>query len=505
MSAEPEKQVKERVTLRAWVVLGAVATGNFTFTSVFSMMIIAIPAVADDLNASVGATQWMVLMSTGLMAGLGPLYGRLSDIWGRPRMFVLGLVIYSLGSVGSALAWDIGSLIGARVIAGLGGAMVMVNALAIITDTFTIGRRGLALGLLGTITSAALLLGPTLGGVMVTNLAWRSIFWLNVALGFGAAVLALVAIPNKRSDRQPEPIDWLGAFLVLAGLGLILLGFSRGQSWGWLSPATLGSILGGAAIGVVFVMRQLQTLHPLVDVTLFRVGLFAGGQVTMLAVNGVMSGMTFMLALYWQGPQGLSAQEAGLLMLAFPVPMVLVSAISGRISDVIPPRWLTLSGMAVMIVGALLVSAASASTAIWDVVWRIAILGVGLGIYTAPTENLLMSSVPVERRGVAAGLVGLFRFSASSVGVAVAGAIYVTVLVAQLGGDAPLRGTPADFTALSSDPAALADLKDAAVNGVRVVFLYVAGLLAVGGAMAWFLVTRLKDRAEAAPASQTAS
>jgi EmrB/QacA subfamily drug resistance transporter len=501
MSTQPEAQVKEKLPLRTWVILGAVSMGSFTLTSVFSMMTIAIPAVADDLNASVGAIQWMVLMSTGLMAGLGPLYGRLSDIWGRPRMFVLGLVIYSLGSVGSALAWDIGSLIGARVIAGLGGAMVMVNALAIITDTFPPGRRGLALGLLGTITSAALLLGPTLGGVMVTNLGWRSIFWFNVALGFGAAVLALVTIPNKRSDRKAEPIDWLGAFLVLAGLGLILLGFSKGLTWGWGSPATLGSILGGMVIGVVFVTRQLHAAHPLVDITLFRIGLFAGGQVTMLAVNGVMSGMAFMLALYWQGPQGLSAQGAGLLMLALPVPMVVVSAVSGRMSDVISPRWLTLSGMAVMIVGALLVSAASASTAVWDVVWRITILGVGLGIYTAPTENLLMSSVPVERRGVAAGLVGLFRFSASSIGVAIAGAIYVTVLVSQLGNDASLRGTPADFTALSNDPTALAALKDAAVDGVRVVFLSITVLLSVGGAIAWFLFTRVKDHKEAVEAS----
>jgi EmrB/QacA subfamily drug resistance transporter len=479
--------------------------GSFTLTSVFSMMTIAIPAVADDLNASVGASQWMVLMSTGLMAGLGPLYGRFSDIWGRPRMFVLGLVIYSMGSVGSALAWDIGSLIGARVIAGLGGAMVMVNSLAIITDTFPQSRRGLALGLLGTITSAALLLGPTLGGVMVTNLGWRSIFWLNVTLGFGATVLALVTIPNKRSGRKPEPIDWLGAFFVLVGLGLILLGFSKGLTWGWGSPATLSSILGGMVIGAVFVMRQLHVAHPLVDVTLFRIGLFAGGQVTMLAVSGVMSGMAFLLALYWQGPQGLSAQGAGLLMLALPVPMVLVSAISGRMSDAISPRWLALSGMAVMIVGALLVSAASASTAVWDVVWRITILGVGLGIYTAPTENLLMSSVPVERRGVAAGLVGLFRFSASSIGVAIAGAIYATVLVSQLGSDASLKGTPADFTALSNDPTALAALKDAAVNGVRVVFLCITVLLSVGGAIAWLLFTRLKGSKETVSVSKIAS
>ena len=489
MESTPPGSSGTDVQAKDWLVLAAVSVGSFSLTAALSMMVIAIPSMVDDLDASVGVTQWTIIMSTMLMASLAPLFGRISDIRGRRHLFALGLVIYAIGMAGSGAAWDIPSLIGSRVIAGIGAAMAAVTALAIVTDTFPAGKRGMALGVLGMVTNTAFLLGPTLGGVLVTNFGWRSVFWFNVALGLIVAPIAWKAMPNRKPARPGEPLDGWGAVALLVGLGAFIITVSQGPSWGWSSLATAAGAMVAAGALAAFVARELAYRYPLVDLRVFRLGVFSAGLLAFTAVTIVSSSLNVMLPFFWQGPHGFTAQQSGILMLAIPIPLISVSVVAGRLSDRLPPRWLTTGGMLTMLAGVLLFATLAPGAGTWNAVWRIALVGVGLGLFTAPNQNIVMSSVPPAQRGMAAGLTNVFRFSASALGYSLSGAIFATVMAAELGA-AALTGSPADFVAARTDPGALAMLNDAFHIGIRTLFLAVAGTLAVGVILSSFLGRR---------------
>jgi EmrB/QacA subfamily drug resistance transporter len=479
VASTPADSTHTEVTTKDWLILTATSIGSFSLTAALSMMFVAIPSMSDDLGASVSATQWTVIMSTLLMAALSPLFGRLSDIQGRRHLFALGLFIYALGMGGSAMSWDIPSLVGARVVAGIGASMSSVTALAIVIDTFPAGKRGLALGFMGMVTNAAFLLGPTLGGVLVTNFGWRSIFWFNVVLGFIVAPLAWKVVPSRPPVRPGEPIDGWGALALVVALSGLIITVSMAPFWGWTSRATaMGAIIAAAGLGA-FVAREISYRYPLVDLRVFRVGAFAGGLVAFIVVTLVTSSMNVMLPFFWQGVHGLSAQESGFLMLAIPIPLISVSVIAGRLSDKLPPRRLTTTGMLAILAGVALFAALPAQGDAWDAVWRVALIGMGLGLFTAPNQNLVMSSVPATQRGMAAGLTNVARFSASTLGYALSGAVFGTMMAAQLG-SAAQTGSPADFAAARLDPATLSALRDAFFLGIRVLLGMVGSLLAVG-------------------------
>ncbi|HZK49848.1 MAG TPA: MFS transporter [Thermoleophilia bacterium] len=454
-----------------WLVLLSVALGMFMVVVDVSILNIALPQIAGSLHAGMSSIQWTLIAYTLLMTTLVPLFGRISDVIGRKRLFILGMAIFTLGSLLAALSPSIHWLIGARLVQAVGGALITTNTLAIIADVFPPGKRGVAMGVQSILVSGGAAIGPTLGGFLVTHFGWEAIFYVNLPVGLIAVTLALKILPSLRSHRAREPLDWPGAGLLMTSLASILLAMTQGPSWGWTSSAILGLAVVGVAAASVFVWWELRARYPLVDLTLFRNRAFSAGQLAGLSGTVAFASMMFLLPFYWQGLRGLSAQQAGIMMLPLPMVLMVVAPISGRLSDGYGARAIASTGLTVVAVALLLISRIGAETPVWSVLVRVAVMGLGLGMFMAPNNNAVMSSVGAHRRGIASGLLATFRFTGQSVGIAFVGAVVGSLMRSGTGVVGNALPSPDRFRAVAGDPIALAALSDTFVHAMHVASL----------------------------------
>lgn len=462
-----------------WAVLLSVALGQFMVVVDVTILNIALPTIAEDFDASMAGIEWAIIAYALAMVGLVPAFGRVSDVLGRKRLYVTGLVLFALGSALAAASPFIEFLIGARVVQAVGGAFITSNTFAILTDTFPAGRRGVAMGIQSILISGGAAIGPTLGGFLVTNLGWEWVFLVNLPVGGVAALVALVVLPPLRSERAREPVDWLGAGLLLVALCGLLLGVTKAPVWGWADDATLTALGAGALFFTAFVLRELRVDFPLVLPSLFRIRAFVAGQLAGMFATLALVSMVFLLPFYWQGLRGYSAQTAGLLMLPLPLSIMVTAPVAGRISDLRGARGIATAGLCLVAVGMLLMSRIGAETAVPNVLWRFAVFGTGLGMFLAPNSNAVMSSVPAAHRGVASGLLALFRFSGQSAGIAFGG----TVFVYAAGGGSLLE--PATMARLGDDPALFASFRGAFEQGFHTVCLATVPIALVGAGLSW--------------------
>lgn len=461
-----------------WLVLISVGLGLFMVVIDVTILNVALPTLAGDLNASLAEVEWTLIAYSLALTGLVPVFGRTSDILGRKRLFIMGVLTFAATSFLAGMAPSILWLIAARLLQAIGGALITSNVLAIITDTFPPGKRGMAMGAQAILISGGAAVGPTLGGFLVTNFGWRAIFFVNVPIGILVASLGAVMLSPLKSNRTAEPLDWAGATFLFFAMGSALLGVTKAPDWGWSSVSVLGLIAFGLVLLMVFIWQEMRSPFPVVDLSLFKIREFAAGQAAGLFATTAMATVMLMFPFYWQGPRGYSAQTAGLLMMPVPLTLMLVAPVCGRLSDVFGSRGLASAGLAVIIVALLLVSTITADMPIWQVMWRLVVFGFGLGMFLAPNNNAVMSAAPASRRGIAAGLLGMSRYAGRSVGVGLAGTAFATF--ATSGGFA-LNGfpSPADFSA-AADPASRQALTEAFMNGMQAVALLSIPIVAVG-------------------------
>lgn len=411
-------------THRPWLVLVAVALGQVMVVLDVTILNIALPALSRALGASLAGIEWAIIAYALAMTGLVPTFGRISDVLGRKRLYVLGLALFGGASALAAASFSIAWLIGARVLQAVGGALITSNALAILTDVFPVGRRGIAMGVQSILISGGAAVGPTLGGVLVTHFGWQWVFLVNVPIAIAASALSIAVLPAMRTERALEPIDWTGAGLLLVGLAALLLALTKAPAWGWTAAPTLTSLALSAVALPAFLWHERRAAAPLVRLALFRIRAFSAGQAAGLLASAALASLTFLLPFYWQALRGLSAQTAGLLMLPIPLGIMTMAPLSGWLSDIRGARGVTTLGLGVVTVGLFLLSRVGAATSIPDVLWRCAVFGLGMGMFLAPNNNAVMSSVPAETRGVSSGLLALFRFTGQSAGVAVGGTVF---------------------------------------------------------------------------------
>lgn len=475
-----------------WLVLLSVALGLLMVIVDISILNIALPSIATSMNATLAEIEWTLIAYTLALTGLVPFFGRISDVFGRKRLFIIGELLFAgasfLASQSPFMLW----LIGARVLQALGGALISSNTLAIITDTFPAGKRGTAMGVQAILISGGAAVGPTLGGFLVTHFGWQSVFYVNVPLGLFAAAFGAFILPPLRSNRTLEPIDWIGSILLFIGLSGTLLGVTKGPDWGWSATPTLVSIIGGLFVLGVFVLWETRRLSPLVDLTLFKIQEFSAGQLAGLFATMSLSSLTFLFPFYWQGMRGYSAEAAGVLMLPLPAALMVAAPISGRLSDRLGARGIATAGLLTLALALFLISRITVGMSVWNVLWRLLFLGAGLGMFTAPNNNAVMSSVPSQRRGIAAGLLGMFRFSGQSAGIAFAGVIFAGFAVAT--GGFAMHGLPTttEVSGNVSDPAQLEMIRSAFIHGLDAVAV-AAIPLACFGALLSLLRGRVED------------
>lgn len=384
---------------------------------------VALPSIQRSFHATVSDLQWTIDAYSLVIACLLMLSGSLADRFGRRRVFQIGLTIFSLGSLLCSVAPGLGWLVAFRALQAIGGSMLNPVALSIIFNIFTDPKsRARAMGVWASVFGLSLALGPVLGGVLVSGVGWRAIFWINVPVGIAAIVLTGLFVPESKALRARR-LDPVGQFLVIVALASLTYGIIEGPRRGWHSPLILGLFILSAVTFFVLARVELGRREPLIDPRFFRSVPFSGASLIALMAFGSLGGFLFLNTLYLQDVRHYSALKAGLLMLPMAAMLFVFARVSGRLVGTKGPRLpLILSGPP-MAIGALMLARLSGDTSIFYIVAAYVIFGVGAGLVNAPIATTAMSGMPLDQAGVAGAVASTSRQVGSALGVAVTGSI----------------------------------------------------------------------------------
>src|SRR5437870_6965841 len=411
--------------------VGAKTFWTFVITSIALVMVTldnlvvttAIPVIRKDLHASLQGLEWTVNAYTLTFAVLLLTGAALGDRFGRRRLFVLGMAIFTGGSVAAALAPTIDALIAARALQGVGGAIVTPLTLTLLSAAVPREKRGLALGAWGGIGGLAVAIGPLVGGAIVEGLSWQWIFWLNVPIGLVLAPLAFFRL--RESHGPSDRLDLAGLGLASAGLLGIVWGLVRGNSVGWSSAEIVGSLASGAVVLALFVLWELRAPAPMLPMRFFRNRTFALTNVSSRFMFFGMFGSIFLLIQFFQTVQGYSPLQAGLRILPWTAMPIFIAPIAGAWSDRIGGQRLMAAGLALQATGLAWIATVSSPTMPYsDVVAPFFLSGIGMALFFAPVANVVLSSVRPVEEGQASGANNAIRELGGVFGVAVLVSIF---------------------------------------------------------------------------------
>ncbi len=388
----------------------------------------AVPTIVSDLG---GFTQFPWLFSAYLLtqAVLVPVYGKLSDTFGRTPVLLFGIGLFALGSVLCALAWSMPALIAFRAVQGLGAGAVLPMAQTIAGDIYTVAERAKAQGYLASVWGMSAVLGPALGGVFADFWSWRWIFWINVPL---CALAALVIVRSFHEDRPSgagRRVDWAGAATLAAGAGLVILGLLEGgESWAWSSAQSIGIFAGGIALLAIFGWIESRATDPILPMWVFTRRVLITTSAVSALVGAVVLGLTSYVPSFVQGALGTSALVAGFALATMTMGWPIAASQSGRLYLRVGFRMTGLVGAVPLLAGALLLTRLGVGSSPWDVAGSCVLIGLGMGLIASPALIAAQSSVEWDERGVVTGANAFARALGSAVGVAVFGALANTAL-----------------------------------------------------------------------------
>ena len=384
---------------------------------------VALPAIRRDLSASVSGLQWSIDAYTLVIGSFLMAAGSTGDRFGRRRVFQIGLTLFTLGSLLCSLAPSVTALVIFRCVQALGGSMLNPVALSIVSNTFTERRaRARALGVWGAVFGISMALGPVLGGLLVTSLSWRAIFWINIPIGIAAIVLTQLFVPESRAATARRFDPW-GQLLVIVLLGSLTYGVIEGPEAGWGSPVIVAMFAVAAAAAVALVLVESRRRQPLLEVRFFRSVPFSGASLMALLSLGVLAGFLFLNTLYLQDGLGYSALHAGLLTLPMAVMIIVFAPVSGRITGTRGPRLPLVAAGLLMALAAALMLRLGDGTSTGYLVGCYVLFGIAFGLVNAPISNTAISGMPNSQAGVAASVASSSRQTGSALGVATAGSI----------------------------------------------------------------------------------
>jgi EmrB/QacA subfamily drug resistance transporter len=418
---------------RKWWTLGAMCFALFMIMLDNTVVNVALPSIQNDLGASISGLEWTVNGYTLSFAVLLATGGRLGDIFGRRRMFLTGVIIFALSSATAGLAPDETALVVSRIVQGVGAALMMPGTLSIITDAFPAHERGKAMGTWAGVSALALAIGPVLGGFLTESVSWRAIFYINIPVAIGAVAATLFAVRESRDISVGRDVDYPGVAVLTVGLTALVLALVEGNSWGWGSVPVLGLIALAVVALPAFVMVENRVKAPMVQFDLLADRNFLGAIVVAMIISFAMLGVFFFLALYMQDILGYSPLEAGVRFLPSTLMIVLVAPISGRLSDRFGPRWLIGGGLLLVAASLFSFSGIAVDSSYLDLLPGFMLLGIGIAMTMSPMTSAAMNAVPVQKAGIASGVLSMFRMVGGSLGVAVTGAIFQALVSSQLG------------------------------------------------------------------------
>ena len=416
----------ELVYRRRWWILLVLCLSLVVITLDNTILNVALPTLVKDLHATNSQLQWIVDGYTLVFAGLLLTAGSLGDRFGRKGALQLGLVIFALGSALSALATDPNQLIATRAIMGIGGAFIMPSTLSILTNVFPDEERGRAIGVWAGVSGLGIALGPLIGGQLVDHVGWHAIFLVNLPVAAVALVSGAILVPKSKDPAAPK-LDLPGAGLSIIGLTTLVYGLIEAPQSGWTDPVILGSFAVAAVALVLFALRELHTDHPMLDVTFFRNARFSAASAAVSLVFFAMFGFSFLLTQYLQFVLGYSPSEAGVRMLPLALTLMVVAPLSSRFVERLGTKVVVTCGLTLVAVALLLQTGLTVDSGYGQVVWRMMILAVGMGMTMAPATESIMGSLPLAKAGVGSAMNDTTRQVGGALGVAIIGSVLSSV------------------------------------------------------------------------------
>jgi EmrB/QacA subfamily drug resistance transporter len=464
---------------RRWWTLGAVSFGLFMIMLDNTVVNVALPSIQRDLAIGLSELQWIVTGYALTFAALMLTGGKLADHYGRRLIFVVGLTIFTLASLGCGLAESGDALIAARVVQGAGAALMNPATLSIISATFPPEQRGTAIGIWAGVSALALAIGPLVGGLITEHLDWSWIFFVNVPVGVVAVAASFLVIEESRDTSEERTLDLPGQ--LTGGLGLFALTYAliEANNYGWTSGRILGAFGVAAAGLLLFVWLERVQRVPMLDLGLFRNGTFAGANSVILLVALAMFGVFFFVSLYMQNILGFSAVKTGAAFLPMTVLIILIAPLAGRATDRIGSRSLMTVGMVLVALQLLYFSRLGVDETFVDLLPGLLVGGLGMALVMTPSAAAAVRSVPVEKAGVGSAVLNACRQVGGSMGIALIGAI--------IAAEIDDRRTPEAF-----------------VDGFSTALVVAAGIAFVGAAVAFLTVRTHRTATEARPVVEAA-
>jgi EmrB/QacA subfamily drug resistance transporter len=422
-----------------WLILTAVMLGTFMTPLDGSIVNTVLPSITAFFHTEISIVQWVPTVYLLTICCLILLYGRLGDMIGYKRIFLYGLAAFTVTSILCGSSQNIWMLIAFRAVQGLAASMIMAVGFAIVTAAFPPTERGKALGIYAIGIAVALGLGPTLGGLIAEHLSWRYVFFINVPIGIAALLWSSRVIPQG-STRPGQHLDLAGALTALIFLLTLLLYANRGGDWGWVSPLPLTLLAVAVVSGGLFFWIERTSEQPMLNLALFANRVFSFASLSALLSFMALYALIFLTPFYLVFVLHYSILKVGLVMTASPIVTLIIAPLSGAASDRIGTRVFAVCGMCIAALGLFVFRGLQESATAFDVAWRLAVTGLGMGMFQSPNNSTVMGTVPPPRLGIASGVLAAMRNMGMVLGIAVTGAV--------LYGLAPVSASanPASFT-----------------------------------------------------------
>ena len=454
-----------------WTVLLMASVGTFMMPLDVSIVSVALPSMSLDLGMSYAMAIWVPTAYLAAVTVLLLSIGRLSDMKGRKPIFVSGFAMFTLASLLCSISSSGAQLIAFRIIQGAGAAFVGATSAAIVTDVFPGRERGKALGINVMAGYIGLTAGPSIGGLLTSGVGWRSVFYVNIPIGLFVVLLSLWKL-RESAKLTPKPFDLAGAISFSLGIIPLLLALTLGGVYGWDSLFTVSLLVAASVFLVLFVfIERKKAEQAMLHMDLFlKNRLFAAGNFSALLAYIAFFGVSFFISFYLQRALGMSALHAGAILFVMPVAMVVLSPVSGWLSDRIGSRVLCSLGLALICVGLLWSSTLSLASTSVDVALRLFLMGFGMGLFSSPNTSAVMGSVEKTHLGVASGTLGTMRVLGQSMSLALMGAVFASFISGSV--------LSALFVGVSTSTLAVAN--EAFVAGMQSAFIISVVIAAVG-------------------------
>jgi len=447
----------EVIHRRRWLILTVLAASVFLVVVDNTIVNVALPRLSSDLGASTTELQWIVDAYSLVFAGLLLTGGAIGDRLGRKGALQIGLVIFAAMSTLGAFSQTSGQLIAARAAMGIGAALVFPATLAILTNVFTDPtERAKAIGAWSAVSGAAVAFGPITGGLLLEHYWWGSVLLVNLPIVAIAIIAGAFLVPTSR-DPEVGRFDIPGILLSISGIGLLVFTVIEGPHWGWNSLTTLGGFAVSLALLAGFVLRELRTDHPMLDVRVFRIARFSAAAGSIAVAFFALFGFIFLSTQYFQFVLGYSTLSAGLHTLPFAIFAGVTAPFAARLAMRFGPRRVISTGLLLMCIGLVIASTFTASTSYFGVVvWSMALMATGLSLVTSPATEAVMSSLPKEKAGAGAAVNDTTRELGGTFGVAVVGSVFASAYAPKIGDFLGQFPVPAEAVAAARESVAAA-------------------------------------------------